>query len=85
MPGTLACGSTREADARSPPIFPAHAKVRVRRASHALLRCSRCSARFIDGETGKRSDVAHHYLYNHLQNTGLEILPGTFVKRVIFE
>lgn len=43
------------------------------------------SGRFIDGETGKRSDVAHHYIYNHTQNTGLEILPGTLVKRVIFE
>lgn len=41
--------------------------------------------KFIDGETGRRSDVAHHYLYNHLQTTGLEILPGTLVKRVIFE
>ena len=42
-------------------------------------------ARWIDGETGKRSDVAHHYLYNHTKTTGLEILTGSLVKRVIFE
>nr|ALJ82900.1 alcohol oxidase [Irpex lacteus] len=41
--------------------------------------------KFIDGKTGKRSDVAHHFLYNNLKTTGLEILTGTFVKRVIFE
>ncbi|THG93702.1 hypothetical protein EW026_g7606 [Hermanssonia centrifuga] len=37
---------------------------------------------WIDGETGKRSDVAHHYIYNH---PSIEILTGSLVKRVIFE
>lgn len=41
--------------------------------------------RWIDGETGKRSDVAHHYLYNQTKTSNLEILPGSLVKRVIFE
>ncbi|EKM51208.1 uncharacterized protein PHACADRAFT_213078 [Phanerochaete carnosa HHB-10118-sp] len=41
--------------------------------------------KWIDGMTGKRSDVAHHYLYNHTNTTGLEILTGSLVKRVIFE
>lgn len=41
--------------------------------------------KWIDGETGKRSDVAHHYIYNNMKNTGLEILTGTLVRRVLFE
>ncbi|KAI0685099.1 hypothetical protein BC835DRAFT_1291050 [Cytidiella melzeri] len=46
---------------------------------------TRSDFRFIDGKTGKRSDVAHNFVYNNQKDTGLEVLTGTFVKRVIFE
>ncbi|KAF8813030.1 alcohol oxidase [Phlegmacium glaucopus] len=42
-------------------------------------------ARYIDLETGKRSDTAHHYIYNQDHNTNLNILVRHRVVRVIFE
>ncbi|OJA18406.1 hypothetical protein AZE42_06390 [Rhizopogon vesiculosus] len=39
-------------------------------------------AKYIDGTTGRRSDAAHHYVYNQAHNTNLQIWAG---KRVIFE
>ncbi|KDR75994.1 hypothetical protein GALMADRAFT_139756 [Galerina marginata CBS 339.88] len=42
-------------------------------------------ARYIDGETGRRSDTAHHYIYNQAQNTNLTVLDRHRVVRVIFE
>ncbi|KAG6875397.1 hypothetical protein C0993_009430, partial [Termitomyces sp. T159_Od127] len=41
--------------------------------------------RYIDGITGKRSDVPHHYVYNQINHTKLTILERRRVVRVIFE
>ena len=42
-------------------------------------------ARYIDSETGRRSDTAHHYIYNQDHNKNLNILVRHRVVRVIFE
>ncbi|KAG1859674.1 GMC oxidoreductase-domain-containing protein [Suillus subluteus] len=42
-------------------------------------------AKYIDGTTGRRSDAAHHYVYNQAHNANLQILVGKRVKRVIFQ
>ncbi|KAG1740654.1 GMC oxidoreductase-domain-containing protein [Suillus lakei] len=42
-------------------------------------------AKYIDGTTGRRSDAAHHYVYNQAHNPNLQIWVGKRVKRVIFE
>ncbi|OJA19391.1 hypothetical protein AZE42_12615, partial [Rhizopogon vesiculosus] len=42
-------------------------------------------AKYIDGKTGRRSDAAHHYIYNQAHNQNLQIWVGKRVKRVIFE
>ncbi|KAG2130385.1 GMC oxidoreductase-domain-containing protein [Suillus clintonianus] len=42
-------------------------------------------AKYIDGTTGRRSDAAHHYVYNQAHNQNLQIWVGKRVKRVIFE
>ncbi|KAG1750335.1 GMC oxidoreductase-domain-containing protein [Suillus paluster] len=42
-------------------------------------------AKYIDGTTGRRSDAAHHYIYNQAHNTNLQLWVGKRVKRVIFE
>ena len=41
--------------------------------------------RYIDLETGRRSDTAHHYIYNQDHNKNLKILVRHRVVRVIFE
>ncbi|KAG2028709.1 GMC oxidoreductase-domain-containing protein, partial [Suillus americanus] len=41
--------------------------------------------RYIDGTTGRRSDAAHHYVYNQAHNANLHIWVGKRVKRVIFQ
>ncbi|KAJ7237305.1 GMC oxidoreductase-domain-containing protein, partial [Mycena haematopus] len=41
--------------------------------------------KWIDAESGKRSDVAHHFIYNQSHNQNLKVLAGCRVKRVIFE
>ncbi|KAJ7357002.1 GMC oxidoreductase-domain-containing protein [Mycena albidolilacea] len=41
--------------------------------------------KWIDNDTGMRSDVPHHFLYNQSDNQNLQILSGCRVKRVIFE
>ncbi|KAJ3987018.1 GMC oxidoreductase-domain-containing protein [Lentinula detonsa] len=41
--------------------------------------------KWIDGETGKRSDPAHYYIYNQGANENLVIRTGQQVKRVLFE
>ncbi|KAJ7170886.1 GMC oxidoreductase-domain-containing protein [Mycena crocata] len=41
--------------------------------------------KWIDGETGTRSDVPHHFIYNQAHNENLSVLHGCRVKRVIFE
>ncbi|EMD33634.1 hypothetical protein CERSUDRAFT_117749 [Gelatoporia subvermispora B] len=38
-----------------------------------------------DGETGRRSDVPHHFLYNQSHNKNLHIEVGCLVKRILFE
>ena len=40
--------------------------------------------RWIDAESGRRSDVPHHFIYNQ-DNKNLIVLDGKRVKRVIFE
>ena len=42
-------------------------------------------ARYIDIETGRRSDTAHNYIYNQDHNKNLKILARHRVVRVIFE
>lgn len=44
-----------------------------------------CTKRFIDAKNGKRSDVAHHYIYNQEHCRNLVVKAGYIVKRVIFE
>jgi hypothetical protein len=41
--------------------------------------------RYIDIETGRRSDTAHHYIYNQDHNKNLTVLVRHRVVRVIFE
>ncbi|KAG2072330.1 alcohol oxidase [Suillus decipiens] len=41
--------------------------------------------RYIDGTTGRRSDAAHHYVYNQAHNPNLQVWDGKRVKRIIFE
>ncbi|KAG1904333.1 uncharacterized protein F5891DRAFT_1207244 [Suillus fuscotomentosus] len=41
--------------------------------------------KYIDGTTGRRSDTAHHYVYNQTHNPNLHIWDGKRVKRIIFE
>ncbi|KAG1864381.1 GMC oxidoreductase-domain-containing protein [Suillus subluteus] len=41
--------------------------------------------KYIDGTTGKRSDAAHHYIYNQAHNQNLQVWDGKRVKRIIFE
>jgi alcohol oxidase len=41
--------------------------------------------RYIDGTTGRRSDAAHHYVYNQAHNQNLQVWDGKRVKRIIFE
>ncbi|KAJ7761999.1 GMC oxidoreductase-domain-containing protein [Mycena maculata] len=41
--------------------------------------------KWIDADTGTRSDVPHHFIYNQLHNQNLQVLHGCRVKRVIFE
>ena len=41
--------------------------------------------RYIDIETGRRSDTAHHYIYNQDHNKNLKISVRHRVVRVIFE
>ena len=55
-----------------------------------LSSASRCfiftiHTRYIDIETGRRSDTAHHYIYNQDHNKNLKILVRHRVVRVIFE
>ncbi|THU89985.1 alcohol oxidase-like protein [Dendrothele bispora CBS 962.96] len=40
---------------------------------------------WIDADTGRRSDVPHHFIYTQSHNKNLVILTGQKVKRVIFE
>ncbi|THU98253.1 hypothetical protein K435DRAFT_838252, partial [Dendrothele bispora CBS 962.96] len=41
--------------------------------------------KWIDAETGRRSDVPHHFIYTQEHNKNLVILTGQKVNRVIFE
>ena len=41
--------------------------------------------RYIDLETGRRSNTAHYYIYNQDHNTNLKILVKHRVVRIIFE
>ncbi|KAG2137938.1 GMC oxidoreductase-domain-containing protein [Suillus clintonianus] len=41
--------------------------------------------KYIGGTTGRRSDAAHHYIYNQAHNPNLQLWVGKRVKRVIFE
>ncbi|KAG2755339.1 GMC oxidoreductase [Suillus brevipes Sb2] len=50
-----------------------------------LETCNTYSKRYIGGATGRRSDAAHHYIYNQAHNPNLQVWDGKRVKRVIFE
>ncbi|KAF8905672.1 GMC oxidoreductase-domain-containing protein, partial [Mucidula mucida] len=54
---------------------------------NGLYKCDGYGVSFswIDSETGRRSDVPHHYIYNQEHNKNLVIMTGKRVKRVIFE
>jgi alcohol oxidase len=41
--------------------------------------------KYINGTTGRRSDAAHHYVYNQAHNQNLQVWDGKRVKRIIFE
>lgn len=41
--------------------------------------------RYIDADSGTRSDVPHHYIYNLKDDKNLHIFTSTRVVRVIFE
>ncbi|KAG2032664.1 hypothetical protein BDR03DRAFT_935896 [Suillus americanus] len=41
--------------------------------------------RYINGKTGKHSDMAHHYVYNQAHNPNLQLWVGKLMKCVIFE
>ncbi|KAF8237035.1 alcohol oxidase [Tricholoma matsutake] len=41
--------------------------------------------RFIDKHSGRRSDTAHHYIYNQSHNQNLKVLDRSRVVRIIFE
>ncbi|KAG2357291.1 alcohol oxidase-like protein [Suillus spraguei] len=41
--------------------------------------------KYIDGTTGRRSDAAHHYVYNQAHNPNLRVWVGKRVKHIIFE
>ncbi|KAJ7745758.1 GMC oxidoreductase-domain-containing protein [Mycena metata] len=41
--------------------------------------------KWIDAETGVRSDVPHHFIYNQSHNQNLKVLTGARVKKVIFD
>ncbi|KAG2113893.1 GMC oxidoreductase-domain-containing protein [Suillus discolor] len=41
--------------------------------------------KYFDGSTGRRSDAAHHYIYNQDHNPNLHVWDGKRVKRIIFE
>ncbi|KAG1767730.1 GMC oxidoreductase-domain-containing protein [Suillus placidus] len=41
--------------------------------------------KYINGTTGRRSDAAHHYVYNQAHNPNLHVWDGKHVKRIIFE
>ncbi|KAG1825239.1 GMC oxidoreductase-domain-containing protein [Suillus variegatus] len=41
--------------------------------------------KYINGTTGRRSDAAHHYVYNQAHNLNLQVWDGKRVKRIIFE
>ncbi|KAG2072309.1 alcohol oxidase [Suillus decipiens] len=43
------------------------------------------SQKYINGTTGRRSDAAHHYVYNQAHNPNLQVWDGKRVKRIIFE
>ena len=41
--------------------------------------------KWIDKESGRRSDPAHHYIYNQAANTNLQLISGVRVVRVLFK
>ncbi|KAI0043154.1 GMC oxidoreductase [Auriscalpium vulgare] len=41
--------------------------------------------KWIDGDTGRRSDVPHHFIYPQDSNPNLTVLTGVYVQRVIFD
>lgn len=42
-------------------------------------------SRWIDGESGRRSDVAHYFIYNQDHTKNLHVATGCRVKRVLIE
>ncbi|CCM05912.1 uncharacterized protein FIBRA_08150 [Fibroporia radiculosa] len=56
----------------------------MRESSINAYGCMQRWQKFIDGETGRRSDVAHGYIYSH-DYLNLQVVTGYHVKRIIFE
>ncbi|KAJ7707465.1 GMC oxidoreductase-domain-containing protein [Mycena rosella] len=54
---------------------------------NGLFECNKYGRwqKWIDAETGTRSDVPHHFIYNQAHNQNLRVMHGCRVKRVIFE
>ena len=61
------------------------AKVRTYYGTQYFVITLGISFRWINGDTGRRSDAAHHSLYPHVTNPNLDIITGCSVRRVIFE
>ncbi|KAI0070144.1 alcohol oxidase [Panus rudis PR-1116 ss-1] len=62
----------------------------TRKATHDVNGIFTCNEygrwpKWIDEKTGKRSDTAHHFLYNNIDNQNQKAITGCAVKRVIFE
>ncbi|KAI0920510.1 hypothetical protein AcW1_002232 [Taiwanofungus camphoratus] len=55
--------------------------------ANGLLECNVYGRwqKWIDADTGKRSDVPHYYVYNQDHNKNLHVVTGYLVKRIIFE
>lgn len=63
-----------------------HGPSSVSKASHGLeLIPFFTFCRYIDTDTGRRSDTAHHFIYNQAPNTNLQVMERCRVKRVIIK
>uniref|UniRef100_D8QII9 Alcohol oxidase-like protein n=1 Tax=Schizophyllum commune (strain H4-8 / FGSC 9210) TaxID=578458 RepID=D8QII9_SCHCM len=54
---------------------------------NTLFECDKYARwpKWIDKESGRRSDPAHHYIYNQAANTNLRLIAGARVVRVLFK
>jgi hypothetical protein len=59
-------------------------EVRFEKFRNGFLQ-SLTKSRYIDIETGRRSDAAHNYIYNQSHNTNLTVMDKSRVIRVVVE